>query len=161
MINLKLKKTSLVFLLFTVLSALFFLINSLMSGDDSTAESDFFVRLIIDNIFHTSNPDTINLLTVIIRKLAHFTEFALFFGFFNAFMLCHTEYKNRAYFFLTLFLVLFAPLLDETIQYLSPGRTPQVFDIWVDAAGGLFGIIVSGVIFKLCRDKYKKKLKER
>ena len=161
MMNLKLKKTSLFFLLLTVLSALFFIINSLTNGNISTAESRFFVSLIADNIFHTSNPDAISLITLIVRKLAHFIEFGLFFGFFNAFMLCHTEYKNRAYYFLTLFLVIFAPLLDETIQYLSPGRTPQVFDIWVDAAGGLFGIIVSGVIFKLCRDKYKKKLKER
>lgn len=158
MLNLRLKKSSLLFLILTVLSALFFISNSLASGDASTTQSGFFVSLVANNILHTSDPNILSVLTTIIRKLAHFTEFALFFGFFNSFMISHTKYKNRAYYFLTFFLILLLPLIDETVQYLSPGRTPQVYDIWVDAAGGIFGVVISGVIFMLvCKKLLKDK----
>ena len=158
--KLKLKKSSVVFLVLTSLSALFFISNSLASAEGSSAESGFFVSFIADNIFHTSTPEMISSITFIVRKLAHFTEFALFFAFFNSFMISLDLYKNRLYCFLTMFLALLVPLLDETTQYLSPGRTPKVYDIWVDAAGCIFGIVVSAVIFCLCRRKSKKSTKD-
>lgn len=158
MLNLKLNKTSLLFLGLTVLSALFLISNSLQNGDASASQSVLFVRFIANNIIHTSDAKSVLTLTIIVRKLAHFTEFALLFGFFSSFMTICTEYRNRAYYFFTFFLILLLPLIDETIQYFSPGRTPQVYDIWVDAAGGIFGVVISNVIFKLvCKKLLKDK----
>ncbi|MCQ4115075.1 VanZ family protein [Ruminococcus sp. zg-921] len=156
MLAVKLKKSSIVFIVLTVLSAVFFILNSLASSEASNAASGFFVSLFTDYLFPTSDTNTIHIITLIVRKLAHFTEFAVFFGFFNSFMISQNAYKNHMFYFLTLFLVLCVPLLDETTQYLSPGRTPMVYDVWIDAAGGVFGIIASGAIYKLVRKKMLK-----
>lgn len=156
MINVKLKKSSIVFIVLAALTALFFIKNSLASGETSNSQSGFFVSFVANNLLNASDPNTLSVITLIIRKLAHFTEFALFFGFFNSFMISCDVYKNRVYYFLTFFLILLLPLIDETVQYLSPGRTPLVYDIWVDAAGGIFGVIISGVIFRLVRRKLLK-----
>lgn len=155
---LKLNKTALVFLVLTIFAVLFFLCHSLLNGETSFAESSFFVDFIIKYIYPTDDSQTIFNITFIIRKLAHLTEFALFFFFFNGFMCAQKIYKNKAFVFLTLFALFFIPLLDETVQYSSPGRTPLVYDIWVDAAGGALGILVSGIIFHLLHRKQRKRL---
>lgn len=39
-----------------------------------------------------------------------------------------------------LLFVLLAAVMDETIQSFSLGRSPSVFDVWIDVAGGCTGI---------------------
>lgn len=157
---LKLNKASVLFLILAVLSILFPLFHSLLNGEASFLQSSFFVDFIAKNIYVTNDSQTIFNITVFVRKLAHFTEFAVFFSFFNCFMCAQKIYKNKAYVFLALFALVFLPLIDETVQYLSPGRTPLVSDIWVDAAGGAVGIAITGVIFWLVRLKQHKAQKQ-
>lgn len=147
----KLKKSSVVFLALTVFTGASCVIHSLINGDNSLAESDYVVSLIIKYIYPTDNAHTISSITFLVRKLAHFSEFALLFSFFNCFMISHTSYKNKALAFVTLFALIFLPLLDETVQYFSPGRSPMVYDIWIDALGGAVGIIVSSLIYYIVR----------
>lgn len=147
----RIKKSSIVFLTITLLTGASCVIHSLINGENSFAVSDYIVNLIIKYIYPTTNIHTIRSITFLVRKLAHFSEYALLFSFFNCFMISHTSYKNKALVFVTLFALIFLPLIDETVQYFSPGRSPMVYDIWIDAVGGAVGIIISGLIYYIVR----------
>lgn len=74
-----------------------------------------------------------------IRKLAHFIEYAALGAishlFFDSFM--RDKYKK----YVTLSLVGVAvPLIDETIQIFS-GRGPALSDVWIDVGGYLVGVL--------------------
>lgn len=85
----------------------------------------------------------------LVRKLAHFTEFAVL----GALLLLLTAAAFRVrlqsvvncLFFLTL-----AALTDETIQIFT-GRGPQVQDVWLDLAGGTAGLLTMLALVRLLR----------
>lgn len=76
----------------------------------------------------------------IIRKLAHFCEFALL-----AFLLglsFRSRGANRLVFrYAPAALSLAAACVDETIQIVSPGRYSSLVDVWIDFAGSLSGLV--------------------
>ena len=43
--------------------------------------------------------------------------------------------------------------LDEAHQYLVPGRSGQIADVWLDTAGYLTGALLTLLIFFLCRKR--------
>ncbi len=95
----------------------------------------------------------------LVRKLAHFTEFAALGA---VFLLLSGEYTQdkakRA--FSAAFVGVFVPLSDETIQIFS-GRGPALTDVWIDAAGYTAGALVTVlVIFLLSRRKAKRAPKD-
>lgn len=67
----------------------------------------------------------------IVRKAAHFSEFALL-GILG--VQCMRQYTGRCM-LPTLFTGLLTALTDETIQLLVEGRSGQVSDVWIDFAG--------------------------
>lgn len=89
----------------------------------------------------------------VIRKLAHFAEFALL-GFW--WMLClrvYTRHWVRQVSWPVLACLLTA-LLDETIQVYSSGRSSQLSDVWLDFAGALAGLLCGLLLLCLCRMIY-------
>ncbi len=73
----------------------------------------------------------------VVRKLAHFLEYALL-GCFVAMALSQIAWRWTDA--LQLWLLSFAVgFLDESIQMLS-GRGPAIVDVWLDASGMLFGM---------------------
>lgn len=85
----------------------------------------------------------------IVRKMAHFCEFALE-GF--LLMLCTRVYSRNALRHLSVPLLcgVLTALTDETIQLFSDGRSSQVTDVWLDSAGALTGILVALLFLALC-----------
>ena len=74
---------------------------------------------------------------LLIRKLAHFAEFALL-GSFAGAALAQTSWQWKSA--LAVWLLGFGTaFLDETLQLLS-GRGPAILDVWIDAAGMLGGV---------------------
>lgn len=73
----------------------------------------------------------------LLRKLAHFTEYALI-GFFACLALQQLRWRP-VHLPLLLMLCLMAALVDESIQLLS-GRGPAILDVWIDGAGALCGM---------------------
>lgn len=67
----------------------------------------------------------------LLRKLAHFTEFAVL-GALLSLTVLQTRRKNAA---LALLLALAAAVCDESIQLFIPGRSGQVSDLWIDFSG--------------------------
>lgn len=88
----------------------------------------------------------------IVRKLAHFCEFALL-GFW--FMLCLRVYTRHFVRHVSwpLFFGLLTAVIDETIQLYVPGRVSSVKDVLLDFSGVLAGLFVALLIllfFRLC-----------
>lgn len=116
------------------------------SGDQSGTVAEFLytvfpvLRRIPDEIFGK-----------IVRKLAHFSEFAML-GILSASALWeHTERTHARFSRLilpTLMLCLFVASTDETIQ-LFTNRGCQVKDIMIDFSGSIFGFFFVSAIKKL------------
>lgn len=77
--------------------------------------------------------------SAVIRKLAHAAEFALL-----AVLLFHALYRTwgRSRPFLAWGLTAFYAVTDELHQIFIPGRACSFFDVCVDAAGALVGIVL-------------------
>ena len=77
----------------------------------------------------------------VLRKIAHFTEFAFLGGLLCWLFIKQQEGKGTA-FLLSFACGLFAAITDELLQHFSPGRSPQVLDVCIDTAGVLTGICI-------------------
>lgn len=110
--------------------------NSVESGN----QSNFIVNLIVD-VF---NIDNIDLLSLIIRKLAHFTEyFILGILVYNLI----SSYNKRTY--MALIICILYAISDEVHQIFVPGRSCQMYDILIDSLGSLVGIFLIFVCNKI------------
>lgn len=77
-------------------------------------------------------------LNLFIRKAAHFSVFFLM----SAFIYAETVIWIKNYFFsgvISVFLSMVYAVIDEYHQSFTPGRTPMIKDIFIDAAGALLG----------------------
>ena len=76
----------------------------------------------------------------LVRKLAHFSEFACLGLLLAGSFLLHGQ-QGIHRFTMPLLCGLLAACLDETIQVFSPGRASRLLDVWIDTAGAAAGIL--------------------
>lgn len=108
-------------------------IMSSFNAEDSANQSNFIVN-IIANILNINN---ISLLCLIIRKLAHFTEYLIL-----GTLVINMFTKNnisRSYLLSIILCVIYATS-DEIHQLFIPGRACQIKDILIDSVGSITGI---------------------
>lgn len=134
------KKTT-IFIILTILWICVIWGHSLMPASASTEESSFFLDLLA-SIIPISDMD---LGMTLIRKLAHFTEYAIL-----AILLTvdfHNLVKDKvSKVIFPLFSGLLTAQIDETIQLFVEGRSGQVTDVWIDFAGVCFAAAITCVI---------------
>ena len=108
--------------------------NSLLPGEVSGAFSDW-VKGILQAIFAQGpeDPNSGGLL----RKLAHFTEFAAL-----GMLLCWRFQMMGKGWAPAFLLGAGAACIDETIQMFVPDRGPAIRDVCIDSAGVLTGIVL-------------------
>lgn len=123
---------------------LIFLMSS-FDATDSSNQSNFIVN-IISNILNIENA---RLLSFIIRKLAHFTEY-LILGFLTINMLNKNDI-SRKYLISILICIIYATS-DEIHQIFVPGRAYQIRDILIDSIGSITGVY----LYKLINTKILK-----
>lgn len=129
-----------------VLTLLFIWGNSILpatiSAQISNGVIDFVKNIIgwIDPI-----PDDTGI-TINIRKLGHFLEFALL----GIQFTCLTYNNLKKSSSMLLLIGVMVALIDETIQMFSKGRAAMIGDVWLDLSGYCFGIIVVISIHKIC-----------
>lgn len=114
------------------LNLLFIWGNSLLPGEVSGAFSDWVKGILAAVLPAPEAPDGGGFL---VRKMAHFTEFAalgMCLGW-----LCAMLNKGKI---LPFFSGAAAACVDETIQRFVPGRGPGIRDVCIDAAGVLTGL---------------------
>ena len=111
--------------------------NSLMTGTDSGNMSGGIMAWL--NRFLGLNEAGAEILHYLIRKAAHFTEFACLGGLL-AWRSLLDEEKHIIVF--PALLSLSAGLVDETIQLFTPDRGPSLTDVWIDTSGAVAGILL-------------------
>lgn len=117
---------------------LIFLMSS-FDATESTNQSNFIVN-IITNIFKIEN---IELLSFIIRKLAHFTEY-LILGLLVANMFTKNNINNL--YLISIILCIIYATSDEIHQLFVPGRACQLRDILIDSIGSITGVYLHKLI---------------
>lgn len=144
------KKFKPLIITFAVLSLLFIWTNSFISSGASSRASGYFTRLLTPLLELAVGRG--NVTEHLVRKLAHFTEYA-FYGLWLALWMRADE-RKAVYALLSGFLTAF---LDETIQMFT-GRGPEIKDVWIDSFGIIAGIGIIHIM--LAFYGYGKKEKE-
>lgn len=149
----KIKKKQRICVALLVLNVAFIWGNSLLPGSVSGAISQF-VRDILAFLFSGGSTDP-NAGHGLLRKLAHFMEFA-----------------SLGALFAWLFAMYRKPIpvalpcgfavacIDETIQLFVPDRGPAVKDVLIDTSGVLLGIILLFFGYIICKKQAKQPIKE-
>lgn len=128
--------------------------HSMMNADDSSAESGFVLNL-INGIFRALGiPVTAD--EFVVRKLAHFTEFAVLGALLSVTVYLYLFRRWKA-FRIALPVGLLVAACDEWIQTMSKGRSSQFTDVLIDFSGVLFAaLIVQLILYLIHRHKVKK-----
>lgn len=122
-------------LILIIIWMIFIFIMSNFNGENSSNQSGFFVN-IISNILKIENTE---LLSIIIRKIAHFTEYLIL-------AILIYNYNKRIY--LTIIICIIYSLSDELHQLLVPDRVFNIYDIIIDSLGSLTGVYMTKLILK-------------
>ncbi len=121
------------------------------NGDESSSQSakiTYGVTTVFDKLFHLGMSDSQKIqmsesMTLMVRKTAHFCEYMVLA------LLVRTALAGvflrlgvRMQYVLTLGWVFIYAALDEFHQYFVPGRCSSIWDVLIDTAGGLIGILI-------------------
>lgn len=146
-----LKKHSVLFIILLVITGLYILFiwwHSTLTADESTVESTNVLMFIIN--FLKSIGIKADITDYIIRKSAHFCEFALL-----GFLTLWTAYaKNKAVIKNLMscgFICLSTAVVDELVQIGSKGRSAEVGDVALDFSGAVAGTLFFILILLLIK----------
>lgn len=134
------KNHKLSIVLVLIWASLIFIMSS-FDATDSSNQSNFIVN-IISNIFNIEN---VKLLSIIIRKLAHYTEYLIL-----GILVINMFTKNnisKSYLLSIILCVIYATS-DEIHQLFIPGRACQIKDILIDSVGSITGIYLYKLLIK-------------
>ncbi|MEE0953475.1 MAG: VanZ family protein [Ruminococcus sp.] len=131
--------TAIIFVL-TALMLLFCWVHSCFPASVSSQESNSFYRVFywFFGLFGAGQIVTQH----IVRKLAHFSEFAAVGGLLLSCAYCFDRRRPQRYAVQVLFAGLSAALIDETIQLFIEGRAGMIADVWIDLAGVVTGALL-------------------
>lgn len=118
--------------------------NSLLPGEASAAFSDFVGKIltaVLPKIFGAAPVQGSGLL----RKLAHFGEFALL-GACLRWLFGMLSQRPARFLLLPVAAGIGAALVDEGIQMVVPGRGPGIMDVGIDTLGVILGVAVLSTI---------------
>ena len=160
-----------------ILQMCFIFIMSSFGHTSSDAQSNLFVDFIAQNFPHVrhgleNNLISLNTLIFLVRKTAHFTEYAILGGLF--FLNLRNWLKSNATLVkiskpqttkplakkvsldplkhplaMSILLSLLYACTDEIHQIFVPGRSAQFRDVLIDTLGASFGVIITYLIIKL------------
>ncbi len=134
-----------IFVILTVLCIGFIWINSSFDAVESSGLSGAIV-VFIEKLIHIRINETV------IRKMAHFTEFAGLGVLLTCdFILWNADIKKNWH--NIAFLGLLTAVVDETIQLFPKGRSSSLVDVWIDFAGVCCAVIVIGLLHKRVKIK--------
>lgn len=153
----KFKPFNITVLVLTIIYIPFIFYRSTLSADDSTVESTNVLGL-LGSIFEFLGLN-MELTDFIVRKAAHFCEFALL-GCMVIWVLYLFTDQVVHNLVNTGFICIVIAITDELIQTFSPGRSCQVTDVLVDFSGAVSGVVFF-VIVLLIYSRIKKSLERK
>ena len=111
--------------------------NSLLNGTESGQMSSGIMAFVMELLRIPA--DASELVHLIIRKLAHLTEFACLAALIS-WNLGMVKEKRVHQILLAVLLAMAVALMDETIQLFAPDRGPSLVDVWIDTLGAVLGM---------------------
>jgi len=117
-------------------------IFTMSTSSFSALNTSRVIEPILRWMFPLASGETISLLHALVRKSAHFTEYAVLFW-----LLLQGPMAERPY--LAFAVCVSYALLDEGHQSLVPGRTPSLWDVALDSTGALFSRFLNLAIAEL------------
>ena len=137
------------FLLYAPLVIWIGVILFLGSGQGSMSRTSLFIRPLLEFLFPTAPEETLQFYHGVIRKLAHFSEYAVL-----ALLACRA-FANvskgfiRTHFYsISFLLVLVVAATDEYLQSFEPTRTSSPYDVLIDVSGGV-AVIGAIIVVKI------------
>lgn len=125
------KKKIRFYIVLVIIWLLVIFIMSSFDASESGKQSSFFVNIISKVL----NIDDVKLLSLIVRKMAHFTEYFIL----GLLVSNVISLINKKYYYAVIFGILYA-ISDEAHQIFVSGRVFQVRDILIDSLGLVCGI---------------------
>lgn len=158
------RKFLLFFMTALIISTMVFIFrNALLSGDASNKASVSVAEIIQPIIepkssINEQSSSDFEALNALVRKSAHFCEFALL----GAELMVLTVIITRKLFgeltFMPLFVALLTGVTDEYLQLFTT-RTSAVSDIIIDFGGSISGMVFAAVLFSVLMIKKRKPIK--
>ena len=154
-----------------VVSIVFAWGHSMIPATESSEESGFVLELLRPVLSVFLPEDMITGLFV--RKLAHFCEYAAAKDFLEkvdirkeadkTYKKTHRKQTLRLA-INTVFCGLAVAFIDETIQIFSPGRGPEIADVWLDmggfVCGGMIIVLISLIKARCIKRKYQENISD-
>ncbi|NLK74836.1 MAG: VanZ family protein [Clostridiales bacterium] len=99
-----------------------------------------------ENITNTSydgeeRVEKLNIINHVVRKLAHFTEYAIL-AISVAFFLWTWNFKDLRLILLSIIITSIYAVTDEVHQLFIPGRSGEIKDVLIDSLGGIAGALL-------------------
>lgn len=130
--------------LFNIIILILWMILIFTMSSFNAAESGEQSGMIVNFINHIIHVDNIKLLSLIIRKLAHFTEYLIL-----GILVANVFYKCNKRLLLTIIICIIYAVSDEIHQIFVPGRSCQLLDVIIDSLGSITGIFIYKIFKKL------------
>ena len=113
------------------------------SGSFSASNTSLIVGPLLHWLFPNASPETLDVVHGIVRKIAHFLEYALL-GVLaaRAFRGSPKPVVRRRWLVICLALIVVYALVDEYHQSFVPSRTASIYDSFIDMAGGFTAVLV-------------------
>jgi VanZ family protein len=102
----------------------------------SAANTSRIIGPLVLWLFPNTSAETLASIHFIVRKLAHFTEYAIL-----GFVAARAFRASPRWFLISAVLIVVYALLDEYHQSFVPSRTASIFDSFIDMAGGVSALI--------------------
>lgn len=128
--------------------------NSLLPGHISGAFSDWVKEILANLLPFLFTGSDANAGGGLLRKLAHFTEFAALGTCLSWFYAMLTANHRRQLLFAGLSGIL-AACIDETIQRFVPQRNGCLTDVGIDTAGVITGIVLLTIAYLINKNKHQ------
>lgn len=113
------------------------------SNSFSASNTSRFIGPLVFWFFPDASQESLNAIHFVVRKLAHFSEYALL-GLLaaRAFRTSPNPLIHRYWFWISVALIVIYALLDEYHQSFVPTRTASFVDSLIDISGGLTALII-------------------
>lgn len=143
-------------LILGILWQAFIFTQSLLPGEISSNQSGFIVDVLYPIINDLGIPISVDNFSLLIRKLAHFTEYfilgLLWFG-------IYLSYRKPNWLpWVVVIQGFIAACIDETIQRYTPNRSGEFRDVLIDTLGVLTAVIVILLLSKIKKARKKAKI---
>lgn len=143
------KRFTVVMFMLTSLMILFAWVHSCFPADLSSMESEGVLALLAG--FFKMFGITREMSEVLIRKLAHFSEFSAIGALLMSCAYCFDRVRPHRFWVQVLSAGLMSAVIDETIQLFSEGRAGMIADVWIDFGGVVFGSALALLFYAVVR----------